>query len=106
MATLVTTLGVILLMVNHKGINAAVAQIQRNAGGPGNVGVNLPGSVVFLVKLDHFFVDYFYVLIPFAWLVTFLAWAVIRGVYGLLQPKKKSEMGPFDLATEQPFDGR
>jgi hypothetical protein len=37
-----------------------------------NVGVQLLASPKFVVKLDHFAVDYGYVLIPLAWVAAFV----------------------------------
>jgi hypothetical protein len=94
LATILTTSAVIALVINHNLVYTLVARL---AGAGGNVGVNLPAYLVFLVKLDHFFQDYFYVLIPFAWIVTFVVSAVIRGVFGLFKPDEKPAIGPVDL---------
>jgi hypothetical protein len=43
--------------------------------------VNLDRSVEFRIKLDNFFVDYFYVLVPLFWLVTYLFALAIRSFF-------------------------
>jgi hypothetical protein len=93
MATVVTTFAVILFMINHQFVNATMARI----AGSNDVGVELPSHVVFLFKLDHFFIDYFYVLIPFLWIVTCVLWALLRGCLRLLKSIKVVGIQPLEL---------
>ncbi len=85
-ATIVSTMTVILMVLNNRLTAAMVARVVTGAGGP-NVGVSLPPNVVILVKLAHFFEDYFYVLIPFVWLATFVIAWLIRTLFAVLKPQ-------------------
>jgi hypothetical protein len=91
-ATIVSTLAVILLMANH----ALIGRITREAMGQGNGAVTLPAPVVFLIKLGHFFEYYYSVLIPFLWLTTFLFCVLIRAWLKVPDAKETPEIGPVD----------
>jgi ABC-type iron transport system FetAB permease component len=73
-ATIISTLAVILLVVNHALMNRVV----KEAGGPNDLGVSLPRPVTILIKLDHFVQYYFYVMIPFLWVATVLIVVAFR----------------------------
>ncbi len=76
-----------MFVVNH----ALMARVVGGAAARGNVGVTLSRPVVFLIKLDHFFEDYFYVLIPFFWITMLMIFLVIQLVLKLLGPKSAEE---------------
>ena len=84
-ATIAAALLVAALLVNHWWVPLQVmARISPMGRPPNNLGVELPGYLRFLVKLDHFAVDYGYALIPFAWVVAFLVatiWSNLRNFF-------------------------
>jgi len=82
-ATWASVVAFVLLLVNHWVVAALVAHFQKAAGAPANFGVTLPRYVVFLVKLDHFAVDYGYVLLPLIWIVAFVGAGIIRLLAGV-----------------------
>jgi hypothetical protein len=84
-ATIAAAVLLAALLVNHWWVGVVTARIVAAAGGPPgrppvDFGVELPGYVKFLVKLDHFAVDFGYVLIPFAWVVAFLVASIGIGL--------------------------
>jgi hypothetical protein len=102
-ATIATAFVLAALLINHWWVGVEIARIQAAAGGPpgppANFGVNLPGHLKFLVKLDHFAVDFGYVLIPFLWVVVFLIasiWLSLRGFFG----RSKTARSPEDWPVE------
>jgi hypothetical protein len=77
-ATLISTLAVVFLVVNHVLIKALVAGIANGAGAPVNLGVAMPARLVVLVKLDHLALDFGYILIPLLWFAAFLVCVSVR----------------------------
>ena len=98
-ATIAAALLLAALLVNHWWVGVVMARIVAAAGGPPgrppvDFGVELPHSVRFLIKLDHFAVDFGYILVPFAWVVAFLAastWVGLRDFFGGSKPAKAPE---------------
>jgi len=74
------------LLVNHAWVGIQAGRIAAAA----NVGVQLPGSLRFLVKLDHFAMDYGYVLIPLAWGAGFVVASVGYGLKDIFSRGKEA----------------
>jgi hypothetical protein len=72
------------LLVNHWWVGTQFATIAA----AGNIGVNLPGYLKFLVKLDHFAEDYGYLLVPLAWVAAFVVASIGFGLADLLRRPK------------------
>jgi hypothetical protein len=83
------------LLVNHVWVGIQAGRIAAAA----NVGVQLPGSLRFLVKLDHFAMDYGYVLIPLAWVAVFVVASIglaLRDLFGAPKSAGIAEDWPFE----------
>jgi hypothetical protein len=92
-ATIAAAILLAAFLANHWCVHALVARISPPGRPPADFGVELPGYLKFLVKLDHFAVDYGYVLIPFAWVLAFLVatiWANLRDFF----VRRKAEWVP------------
>ena len=85
-ATFAAALLVAALLLNHLWVSIQVGRIAAAA----NVGVQLPGSLRFLVKLDHFAIDYGYVLVPLAWVAAFVVASIGFGLRDLLGGPKRA----------------
>jgi hypothetical protein len=94
-ATLAAAVVLAALLINHGWVSFQTGRIAAAA----NVGVALPGHLRFLVKLDHFAVDYGYVLIPFAWAAVFVVTSVVLGLRNLLW-RSKPAGSPSDWPAE------
>jgi hypothetical protein len=94
-ATIAAAVVVAALLANHWWVAAQVARIAAAAGRPAtppaDFGVDLPASLRFLVKLDHFAIDYGYVLILFVWVVAFTAASIGLGLRDLLVGPKPAQ---------------
>jgi hypothetical protein len=82
------------LLVNHWWIGVQVARISaavgRPLGAPNDFGVDLPGYLKFLVKLDHLAERYGYVLISLAWVAAFVVASIGLGLRDFLGGPKPS----------------
>ena len=96
LATLAAVVVLAGLLVNHWWVGRQLARITAAAGLPpgttNDFGVNLPGFLKLLVKLDHFAVDYGHVLIPIVWVVSFVVASVGLGLRDLLGGPKPAEI--------------
>jgi hypothetical protein len=94
-ATFAAALLLAALLLNHVWVGIQAGRIAAAA----NVGVQLPGSLRFLVKLDHFAIDYGYVLIPLAWVAAFVVASIGLGLRDLLGGSK-----PAGIEEDRPDD--
>jgi hypothetical protein len=103
-ATIAAALLVVALLVNHWWVGVQMARIAAAAGRPpgapmNDFGVDLPGYMKFLVKLDHLAVAYGFVLIPLAWVAFFVVASIVSGLGDLLGGPK-----PAGIAEARPVE--